>query len=507
MTDKQIETFIKAMGKIYKNDIIEFSKDILGIKSLNEQQVEYLKSFVDFKEVIVGSGHETGKTFCNAVITMFWLCTNFNSRVVVLAPSWNQLKNIYFSELIKLYNNSKVKGIGLFEYSSEVFKSCHSELKTNYRVLMNAPKETSTLQGYHSKKDDIIDKFIADRGLNPFDMITDKETLEELKEFMHNKNDTDSNAEGLLIVADEGSGIKEEFYDVLLGASPTKFVCTGNVIYNTGRFYNMLYKNPHKSKKVLHLDSRKSHLFNPEQCEKIIREFGEDSNVFRVRVTGHAPNSNVNALFDINKIRERIGIKGTKYNGFLLAGLDVAGKGDDSVEMFTDDGISIRNEFTLKGETHIRDITGRVEQWCKDYPDETKYLSIDSTGMGQFAYDELFALIDEDYYLSNDNKRFPNLEIFEVNFASNKCWKTKTYFNVATELWFFGKEQLGSSHIEDGEHIDTLLEELSARYYKIRSNGLLWIEPKEEFKKRLGRSPDKADAFLLCLYSRHLVEI
>ena len=45
-----------------------------------------------------------------------------------------------------------------------------------------------------------------------------------------------------------------------------------------------------------------------------------------------------------------------------------------------------------------------------------------------------------------------------------------------------------------------LMQELEGRQYKYTSKDQRKIEPKDEFKKRVGRSPDRADGLLLCFY-------
>ena len=47
---------------------------------------------------------------------------------------------------------------------------------------------------------------------------------------------------------------------------------------------------------------------------------------------------------------------------------------------------------------------------------------------------------------------------------------------------------------------DELMQELTEIRYKIKSDGKIIIEPKEELKKRLKRSPGKADALALTFY-------
>ena len=47
---------------------------------------------------------------------------------------------------------------------------------------------------------------------------------------------------------------------------------------------------------------------------------------------------------------------------------------------------------------------------------------------------------------------------------------------------------------------DELKEELCEIHYKIQSDGRIILEPKEDIKKRLGRSPDKSDALSMTFY-------
>jgi hypothetical protein len=47
---------------------------------------------------------------------------------------------------------------------------------------------------------------------------------------------------------------------------------------------------------------------------------------------------------------------------------------------------------------------------------------------------------------------------------------------------------------------DEITQELTETKYIVRSDGSYIIEPKEEIKKRINRSPDKADAVALSFF-------
>ena len=52
----------------------------------------------------------------------------------------------------------------------------------------------------------------------------------------------------------------------------------------------------------------------------------------------------------------------------------------------------------------------------------------------------------------------------------------------------------------------SLSGELTAMKFKYTSAGKIWLEPKDEMKKRLGYSPDLADALALAFFKKKRVE-
>lgn len=68
------------------------------------------------------------------------------------------------------------------------------------------------------------------------------------------------------------------------------------------------------------------------------------------------------------------------------------------------------------------------------------------------------------------------------------------YPNARCELWFQAGARLCESDLDPD---DQLAADLAAPRYKLDSAGRRKVEPKEDTKKRLGRSPDRADSALL----------
>jgi hypothetical protein len=74
---------------------------------------------------------------------------------------------------------------------------------------------------------------------------------------------------------------------------------------------------------------------------------------------------------------------------------------------------------------------------------------------------------------------------------------SEVYVNKVSEIWFVGREYIQSNQIRGIP--STLAKELCARTYSTKARGRVQVEPKEQMKKRIGRSPDLGDAALLCL--------
>jgi hypothetical protein len=72
------------------------------------------------------------------------------------------------------------------------------------------------------------------------------------------------------------------------------------------------------------------------------------------------------------------------------------------------------------------------------------------------------------------------------------------YLNLRAQLWFGLNDWLkaGGSLPKD----DELVQELLAPTYKFAPKGQQQVESKDDIKKKIGRSPDRADAACLAVY-------
>jgi hypothetical protein len=76
----------------------------------------------------------------------------------------------------------------------------------------------------------------------------------------------------------------------------------------------------------------------------------------------------------------------------------------------------------------------------------------------------------------------------------------KRFGNLKSEAWWMAMEE-----IQDGKcgyiwDEETRRQLTSTKYRNIKSNGKILMEHKEDSKKRIGRSPDRADAYIMARY-------
>ena len=158
-------------------------------------------------------------------------------------------------------------------------------------------------------------------------------------------------------------------------------------------------------------------------------------------------------------------------------GVDVARFGNDKTEIYRRRGAKV-----IAHETYSKKDTVQVANavWSMAGQNRDVVIKVDDTGVGGGVTDNLKRL---------------GASVVPINFGGSPKNKDK-YSTVADEMWF--ELPIEEISIPDDPQ---LMEELAGRKYDYDKIGRRKIEPKDEFKKRYGRSPDKADALLLCFYS------
>jgi len=127
------------------------------------------------------------------------------------------------------------------------------------------------------------------------------------------------------------------------------------------------------------------------------------------------------------------------------------------------------------------DVSNEVIIFADEYANAIR---IDDTGIGGGVTDQV---------------RRSKRNVVAVNFAS-KSKKEEKYNSIIDEMWFEFAKMIDDIDIPNDRE---LFQELTGRQYTFNNKGQRVVESKDKFKLRYKRSPDKADALLLCFFANY----
>ena len=189
-------------------------------------------------------------------------------------------------------------------------------------------------------------------------------------------------------------------------------------------------------------------------------------------------------------------------------GVDIARFGDDLSCLAIHKGRKYLPLQTWHG-ADLMETTGRIVHAINEH--KPFRVRIDVIGIGAGVYDRLIELQDEEEDteetvqtnrgpVKRRRKRYPTLAatIIEPINVGDKSMDPQRYVNRRDEYWDAYAQALRQGTIALADD-PQLVEESVSVQYKFTSAGQKKIEPKADHKKRLGRSPDRADAVCLAL--------
>lgn len=286
---------------------------------------------------------------------------------------------------------------------------------------------------------------------------------------------------------DEDSAIPAEIHRVAEGGltdgQPMIFRF-GNATRNTGDFYDACFRSGSRWNPTI-IDSRESRFTNKQQIAEWLQDYGEDSDFFRVRVRGLAPRASDAQYIDQERViaaqKRQVVVMPDEP---LVAGVDFAwGGSDDNVVRFRRglDARSIR-PIRVKGEftrdpgvmtTRLADILGGTHDGRK-----VAMLFLDSAGIAGPIAARLRAL--------------GHRNVQEVNFGADSPSEKYRYFR--DYMWGQMKDWLLQGAIDSHPELES---DLVGPGIRNDSRQRVWLESKEDMKKRGLDSPDDGDALAL----------
>lgn len=482
----------------WKADWNKFAYDVLGA-DLDPQQKEILSAVQHNKMVSVCSGTARGKDFVAAVaaICFLYLTPEFegdvltgNTKVALTAPSNRQIENIMYPEITRLFNAAKIlpgrlvsndirtewdewflTGFKADEYRTEVWSGFHAvntmfvvteasgimdgtysaiegNLQGNSKLLLVFNPNVTTGYAAKSQSSPRFVKFRLD-DLNAPNVLQKKNTIPGQVDYEWVKD-------------------KVETWCQLIPAKD----------YNEG-LGDFEFEGFH---------------YRPDDR-------------FRVKVRGMFPQESEYVMFPRYWIelaqtrwKERYPqIAEIRKTEKLRLGVDVAGMGRDSTTFAARYGNFVENIECSNsgGKADHMATAGKIQLYMKRSAGSMAF--IDTIGEGAGVYSRLRELgmvnaISCKFSESAEGKKDITGQFDFVNMKSYLYWSLRDWLNPANNL--------DPCLPPD----DNLAQELIETKYEITSMGKVKVEDKEDIKKRLNRSPDKADALVNTFYPKYFRE-
>ena len=448
----------------YADHPVEFVEDIIGATP-DEEQAKILRSVAQNQMTSVRSGHGVGKSTVEAWTVIWFMVTRPFPKIPCTAPTQHQLFDILWAEVSKWLRHNKALADEIVWTKEKVYMKGYPE---EWFAVARTASKPDALQGFH--------------------------------------------ADDVLYIIDEASGVDDSIFEPVLGALSTpgaKLLMCGNPTQLSGFFYESHNKN-RSSYAAFHIDGRKSSRVSQDFVQTIIRMYGEDSDVFRVRVAGDFPLQEDDIFIPLPLVENSIMTEFSprKKPDSIHIGCDVARFGDDRTVI----GYKIdeKAEFykirqgqdTMKTADDIVMLGEMLVQRYRLSPDADDPIpvKVDDGGVGGGVVDRLRQM------KRNAPEKLWWLEIYPVIFGQRI--KHKHYHDSTTYMMSVVKKLL-QPYDEDGHKKpvelilpddDDLVAQLSGRKYGLTETSKIKVESKDAMKKRGRPSPDEADCvLLLCL--------
>ena len=285
----------------------------------------------------------------------------------------------------------------------------------------------------------------------------------------------------MLAIVDEASGVDDAVFDPLRGATgrlSTRIAFTSNPTRASGRFHQTQTHSAYRERWARFVwNSWDSPFSDKTYLEELKQEYGENSDMYRVRVLGDFPSASPSQLIPTDLVNAAMNrhLRKDQYNfAPVILGVDVAWEGDDRSSIYLRQGLYSKR---LGVWHNIDNMT--LAAWVNDHWEEFNAdACFVDVGWGTGVIDRLRQL-----------GRNP----IPVNFGG-KAGETQ-YANKRSEMWFKMRDWLASGGaIEPDEDLKL---DLIAPEYGPMDSGQKILERKKETKKRAGFSPDLGDALAL----------
>lgn len=484
----------------WRADWNRFVRDALGV-TLDREQQEILSSVQFNPRTSVSSGTARGKDFVAAcaAVSFLYLTPRWNSRrelventkVALTAPTDRQVKNIMMPEVARLYNRAKRRNVLLPGrlYAYDIRTDNEEWFLTGFKADEHNHEAWS---GFHAVHTMFIITEASGIGDDTFSAIEGNLQGDSRILLVFNPNTPVGYA--------ARSQRSDRWAKFRLNSLTAPNVQQKRLVIPGQVDYDWVVDKVQQWCTPISPDERTEELDDFEFEGKWYRP--ED--LFRKKVLGKFPKVGDDVLIPqqwIEAAQQRyIMANGQEPVGdeLRMLGVDVAGMGRDSTVYCERRGrwvapLTARNSG---GSADHMAVAGEIHSRRRKHP--RMVVSIDTIGEGAGVYSRLLETDDRRFIISC--KYSAGAKQFERDLSDltgqYRFVNMRAYLFWCVRDWLNPKNQTGAMLPPDQQ----LLEEATEIRWSFRSDGRIIIEPKEDIKNRLGRSPDRFDALANTFY-------
>lgn len=421
------------------------------------RQAEILRSVDAHAITAAATGQKIGKTVVDVLCALWWVVTRPRGLVVMTSGNMDQVEKQLWRELVKIHQRSPA----LQELGGRLHQDPASgfELGDGRAIYGLTARDAERMAGYSGDQ--------------------------------------------LLYIVDEASGFDDRIWTAcrgnLIGGGHA--LLTGNPTKTSGFFFDY-FTTKQDSAHTINVDARENPnylerrkvipgLATYEGVEELRAETGGDgSPIFDVRVAGRFPDASENAVIG------RAALEAAKKLGRTMAddrqrplrlGVDVARFGDDDSVIQP-----VRGKLALPATVvhgyDVVDVAGKaleVARTLRAGLHQRVTVAVDTGGLGAGVADVL--------------RRYSELDVVGIDAGTNAD-DVEHFHRTRDALWWGIRTWLaeGGALPEDAKRDSELL----AATYGFDERSRVKVESKDSIRKRIGRSPDRADALALAVSSK-----
>ncbi len=257
---------------------------------------------------------------------------------------------------------------------------------------------------------------------------------------------------------------------------------------NTTSLDGLLYDSANRDAKNWDVISISADPDDPERTPRVgiewaraqIAKYGRDNPWVMAYVLGKFPPSSLNALLGHDEVELAMGrhLREEQYSfAAKVIGVDCARFGDDRTVQFPRQGLAAFQPVIMRN-AKTYEIAARVAAGVNKWNADAVFVD-DTGGYGAGVIDAL---------------EQGGIDAIPVQFAGKP--NDPRYLNKRAEIWFLMAEWVRKGGALP--HIPELIREMTSPLYSFKG-GKFALEEKDQIKKRLGFSPDLADALAMTL--------